>query len=93
MNLGNNPQRGQNIQALVHAARLEHEQSSPGSSTYGTPNTSPAPTTAVANVSTANPCPYPTCPAILTDPHVTQEHMRMFHSQSNNLAMMPGNNP
>ena len=87
------PDRGPNIQALVHAARLEHEQSPQATTTQEVPYTPQTPTTAATTTENATPCPYPTCPAILTDPHVIQEHIRMFHSQSNNLARQPGTNP
>ena len=75
------------IQALVHAARMEHEQSPQSQTAYEKPTN---PTTEMTR---PNPCPYPTCSAILPDPQMTQEHIRMFHRQSNNLAMKPGNNP
>jgi hypothetical protein len=65
-------QTGQNVQAMVHAARLEHDQN--------TPTTPIAPVTAAAQPTNASPCPYPACQAILPDQHVAQEHMRMFHS-------------
>ena len=86
-------QRGPNIQALVHSARLEHEQASQGHSTYDPPNTLQSTTTPIADIGNPNPCPYPTCSAILQDPQMTQEHIRMFHKQSNNLTMKSGNNP
>ena len=38
------------------------------------------------------PCPYPTCSTMLSDPHVSQEHIRRFHGTST-LAHMPGFNP
>ena len=86
-------QRGPNIQALVHSARLEHDQSSQGHSTYDPQNTLQSTTTPIADIGNPNPCPYPTCSAILQDPQMTQEHIRMFHRQSNNLAIKSGNNP
>ena len=77
------------IQALVHAARMEHEQGTPNTQAYGTQSIPTAPATASAKATDANPCPYPNCQAMLTDPHVTQEQFRTFHGQPNNLAMMP----
>ena len=88
---GQQVQRGPNIQALVHAARLENEQSSQGHATYDPQNTQQPTTT--PELIHPNPCPYPTCSAILQDPQMTQEHIRMFHRQSNNLAIKSGNNP
>ena len=84
---GHQTQKEPDIQALVHAARLEHEQSAQGQTTF---EKSHNPTTETTR---PNPCPYPTCSAILPDPQMTQEHIRMFHKQANNLAMKPGNNP
>ena len=37
----------------------------------------------------SNPCPYPTCHAILTDYNQTQEHMNQFHTIPT-LARGPG---
>ena len=88
---GQQIQRGPNIQALVHAARLENEQSSQGHATYDPQNTQQPTTT--PELIHPNPCPYPTCSAILQDPQTTQEHIRTFHRQSNNLAIKSGNNP
>ena len=90
---GQQAQRGPNIQALVHAARLEHEQAPQGHSTYDPPNALQPQTIPITDIANPNPCPYPTCSAILQDPHMTQEHIRMFHRQSNNLAIKSGNNP
>jgi hypothetical protein len=75
------PQTGQD-QAVINAARIEHER-----------KTQTAPTTASANATMANPCPYPTCHAVLPNQYATQEHMRMFHGQSPTLAAGPGVNP
>ena len=76
--------QGQNVQSFVHAARMEHDQ--------GAQNHNINPTTASAQTTNSNPCPFQNCQAILTDPYVAQEHIRMFHSQQTNLAMMPGSN-
>ena len=43
--------------------------------TYGTQNVQQTPKTALANVIDASPCPYSNCQAMLTDQHVTQEHL------------------
>ena len=83
--------KGQIAQPMVHTTRMEQDQGVPSIMTYGTQNTQQTPKTAAANVTDANPCPYPNCQAMLTDQHVTQEHFRTFHGQTNNLAMMPGN--
>jgi hypothetical protein len=72
-------QTGKEVQSLVHAARLEHEQNA---------NT---PVTALAQTMSPNMCPYQSCQAFLPDQQTTQEHFRMFHSQPN-LATMPGDN-
>ena len=77
------PQPGQDVQALINTARVEHDQKV----------TAPAQATASANVTTPTPCPYPTCHAILSDQHVAQEHMRMFHNQPSSLAVGPGFTP
>ena len=66
-------QTGKNVQALVHAARVEHDQN--------TPNMPVAPVTAATQTMSANPCPYPSCQAILPGQQIFQEHIRMFHSQ------------
>jgi hypothetical protein len=73
-------QTGKEVQSLVHAARLEHEQNAN------------APVTAVAQTMSTNMCPYQSCQAFLPDQQITQEHFRMFHSQQPNLATMPGDN-
>ena len=73
-------QTGKEVQSLVHAARLEHEQNAN------------APVTAGAQTMSTNMCPYQSCQAFLPDQQVTQEHFRMFHSQQPNLATMPGDN-
>ena len=52
-----------------------------------------APISAAAQSATQNPCPYPTCHAILSDQHQAQEHMRMFHALPTTLATVPGVNP
>ena len=82
VNQWQHPQTGQDNQAVINAARIEHER-----------NTQTAPTTASASATMANPCPYPTCHSILPNQHATQEHMRMFHGQSPTLAAGPGFNP
>ena len=76
--------RPPNIQALVHSARMEHDQ--------GVLNPLTAPTTAAAQPMTANPCPIQGCQTMFTDPYVAQEHMRNNHSQQTNLALLPGMN-
>ena len=83
--------KGQILQPMVHTTRMEHDQGVPSLMTYGTQNVQQTPKSAAANVTDANPCPYPNFQAMLTNQHVTQEHFRTFHGQTNNLAMMPGN--
>ena len=73
------PQAGQNNQSVSNATRIEQEPT--------------APTTASANATMANQCPYPTCQAVLHNQYATQEHMRNFHGQSPPLATGPGTNP
>ena len=75
----------QQPQAMGNAAKLGQEQNSSA--------TQLAPMTAAAHSTTPNPCPYPTCHAILSDQHQAQEHMRMFHALPTTLATVPGVNP
>ena len=78
-------------QPIVHTTRMEHDQVVPNTMPYGTQNGQQIPKIASANVVDATPCPYSNCQAMLTDQHVTQEHFRTFHGQTNNLTMMSGN--
>ena len=77
------PQTGQDVQALINAARVEHDRK-PTATTQAT---------ASANGTTPTPCPYPTCHAILSDQYIAQEHMRMFHNQPSSMAAGPGFTP
>ena len=86
-----NAHKGQVVQPMVHTTRMEQDQGVPNIMTYGTQNVQQTPKTASANVTDANPCPYPNCQAMLTDQHATQEHFRTFHGQTNNLTTMSGN--
>ena len=65
-------------QAMVNEARLEYDQK--------TPSTQLTPIPSAAQTAIPNPCPYPTCQAILPDQHVAQEHIRMYHAQPATLA-------
>jgi hypothetical protein len=77
------PQTGQDVQALINAARVEHDRKV----------TATTQATASANGTTPSPCPYPTCHAILSDQYIAQEHMRMFHNQPSSMAAGPGFTP
>ena len=83
--------KGQVVQPMVHTTRMEQDQGVPNTMTYGTQNVQQTPKIASANVIDASLCPYSNCQAMLTDQHVTQEHFRTFHGQSNNLTMGSGN--
>ena len=51
------------------------------------------PMSAATQPSSQTPCPYPTCQAILFDPHQAQEHIRMCHSAQTSMTTGPGFNP
>ena len=78
-------------QPIVHTTRMEHDQVVPNTMPYGTQNVQQIPKITSANVIDATQCPYSNCQAMLTDQHVTQEHFRTFHGQTNNLTTISGN--
>ena len=50
------------------------------------------PVVATAQQADIRSCPYPTCQTIFHNQHMAQEHAKLFHNQTENLASMPGNN-
>ena len=56
-----------------------------------TRNSQNAPVTAAAQTFANNHCPYSACQAVLPNQNMAQEHIRVFHSQQDNLATRPDN--